>query len=187
MLDDAGLILAYFVGSKKGDSNLDEDALAKFVKEAALLIEDELEAIACSTAYDGFNGYGLDDTDETEEVTLVKNVDVEEGWKVSDMAWNALGSVVIASEVQDHSDWCSHIPKINIYRVDRNGDIQGDGPSQVFNTPSCVTVVQAHPSDSMMFAAGCHTGEVLIYRLDREGESEVMSSGTFPVCWLGFR
>ena len=49
--------------------------------------------------------------------------------------------------------------------------------TQVFNTPSCVTVVQAHPSDSQLVAAGCHTGEILIYRLDREGESELFSSG----------
>ena len=118
-------------GSKSDDNKLDETALAKFLTEAALLIEDELEVIASSTAWDGFNGYGLDDADETEEVTLVKNLDVEEEWKVSDMAWNALGSVVIASLVQDHSDWCSHIPKINVYRVDRNGDVQADEPSQV--------------------------------------------------------
>ena len=41
-----------------------------------------------------------------------------------------------------------------------------------------MTIVQCHPTESMMFAAGCHTGEVLIYRLDREGEEEIASSGS---------
>ena len=55
-----------------GGGQMDEAALAMFVKEAALVIEEELEAIACSTAYEGFNGYGLDVEDDHEEVVLVQ-------------------------------------------------------------------------------------------------------------------
>ena len=118
-------------GEGQERKELDEEALAKFVQKAALIIEDELDAISCSRAYDGFNGYGLEEEDNSEEVTLVKTVDADEGWKVSDMAWNALGSAVVASEVQDHSDWCSHLPRISVYRVDRSGMPQGEKPTQV--------------------------------------------------------
>ena len=153
---------------------MDEAALTKFVNEAALLIEDELEAIACSTAYEGFNGYGLDVEEESEDVSLVTSVEVEEGCLVGDLSWTAHGSSLVASEVQDHSSWCSHVEtRLVVYRVGREGEMEGE--PQVFNTPSCCTAVQAHPTDSQVVAAGCHTGEVLIFRLDREGET--LSSG----------
>ena len=110
---------------------MDEAALAIFVKEAALVIEEELEAIACSTAYEGFNGYGLDVEDDHEEVVLATSVELEEGWKVGDLSWTALGSAMVVSQVQDHSAWCSHVPRLVVYRVGRGGEVQGDDPYQV--------------------------------------------------------
>ena len=46
-----------FVVSSTKQNTVDEAALAKFVSEAAIMIEDELESIALSRAFDMFNGY----------------------------------------------------------------------------------------------------------------------------------
>ena len=48
-----------FVVSSTKQNTVDEVALAKFVTEAATMIEDELESIALSRAFDMFNGYVL--------------------------------------------------------------------------------------------------------------------------------
>ena len=45
-----------FVVSSGHQKTVDEAALAKFVSEAAIMIEDELESIALSRAFDMFNG-----------------------------------------------------------------------------------------------------------------------------------
>ena len=43
------------------------------------MIEDELESIVLSRAWDAFNGYGLDVADDDKDVTLVKHIDIGEG------------------------------------------------------------------------------------------------------------
>ena len=43
------------------------------------MIEDELESIVLSRAWDAFNGYGLDVEEDDKEVTLVKHIDIGEG------------------------------------------------------------------------------------------------------------
>ena len=169
------------VQTEAGDSDksnkVDEAALAKFVTEAAIMIEDELESIALSRAWEGFNGYGLDDEDDDTEVTLVKHVDTKEGWKVGSLSWNNLDSRVVSSLVEDHSDWCSHPARVHVYSVDRNGDLRQDDPTLVLTTQSCITVVTHSRHDTSVLAAGSWTGEVVIYRTDREaGEAEIMSS-----------
>ena len=59
---------------------MDEAALARFVAEAAVMIEDELESIALSRAWEMFNGYGLDTGAGDTEAALVRHVDTEQGW-----------------------------------------------------------------------------------------------------------
>ena len=91
-----------YPGSQTKNKSVDESELAKFVSEAAILIEDELESIAMGRAWELFNGYGLDEDDGDTEVTLVKHIDTEEGWKIGHLSWNSLDSRVIASLVEDH-------------------------------------------------------------------------------------
>ena len=91
-----------YPGSQTKNKSVDESELAKFVSEAAILIEDELESIAMGRAWELFNGYGLDEDDGDTDVTLVKHIDTEEGWKIGDLSWNSLDSRVIASLVEDH-------------------------------------------------------------------------------------
>ena len=136
-------------GSNTNESNkVDETALAKFVSEAALMIEDELESIALSRAWDGFNGYGLDDEDDDKDVTLVKHVDSGEGVKVGSVSWNNLDSRVSVSLVSEHVDWCDHVSSVHVYSVDRNGDLRQDDPSLTLDTQSCLTVLSHSRHDT---------------------------------------
>ena len=48
--------MSLFLVSSTKQNTVDEAALAKFVSEAAIMIEDELESIALSRAFDMFNG-----------------------------------------------------------------------------------------------------------------------------------
>ena len=63
--------------------------------------------------------YGLDDETEDKEVTLVRHLDTEEGWRVGGLTWNSLDSRLVISPVAEHSDWCDHSAKILVYNVDR--------------------------------------------------------------------
>ena len=67
---------------------MDEAALARFVAQAAVMIEHELESIALSRAWEMFNGYGLDTGAGDTEAALVRHVDTEQGWTVGSLAWN---------------------------------------------------------------------------------------------------
>ena len=40
------------------------------------MIEDEMESIVLSRAWEAFNGYGLDAEDDNKELTLVKHIDI---------------------------------------------------------------------------------------------------------------
>ena len=63
--------------------------------------------------------YGLDDETEDKEVTLVRHLDTEEGWRVGGLAWNSLDTRLVISTVEEHSDWCDHTAKILVYNIDR--------------------------------------------------------------------
>ena len=166
-------------GSNTNENNkIDEGALAKFVTEAALLIEDELESIALSRAWEGFNNYGLDDEEDDRDVTLVKHVDTKDGVMVGSVSWNNLDSRVSVSLVSEHVDWCDHVSCVHVYSVDRNCDLRQEEPSLTLDTQSCLTVLSHSKYDTGLLAAGSWTGEVLLYRTDRDpGQAEIMSSG----------
>ena len=141
------------------------------------MIEDEIESIVLSRAWEAFNGYGLDTDDDDKEVTLVKTLDIGEGVKVGDLTWTSLDSSVVASLVEGHSDWCEHGARLEVFSVDRAGDLRQEEPSLVLASPACVTVLQTSTHHPALLAAGCHTGDVIIYRLDRApSEAEIMSS-----------
>ena len=61
-----------------------------------------------------------------------------------------------------------------------SGDLRSEQPSLSLATQSCVTVASHSRHDSGLLAAGSYTGEVTIYRTDREAgaEAELMTSGT---------
>ena len=116
-------------GSTTKENKVDEAALARFVAEAAVMIEDELESIALSRAWEMFNGYGLDTGAGDTEAALVRHVDTEQGWTVGSLAWNSLDSRVAASLVAEHGDWCDHVARVLVYSVDRHGDTRrGEEP-----------------------------------------------------------
>ena len=141
------------------------------------MIEDEIESIVLSRAWEAFNGYGLDTEDDDTEVTLVKTLDIGEAVKVGSLAWSRLDSSVVASLVETHSDWCEHGARLEVFSVDRAGDLRQEEPSLVLASPACVTALQASPHHPAVIAAGCHTGDVVLYRLDRQpAEAEMMSS-----------
>ena len=141
------------------------------------MIEDEMESIVLSRAWEAFNGYGLDAEDDNKELTLVKHIDIGEGLKVGCLCWGSQDSAVVLSVVEDHSDWCEHGARLETVRVDRRGDLRDEEPSLLVTVPSCVTSLQTSPINAALLAAGCHTGDVFIYRTDREpSEAEVMSS-----------
>ena len=141
------------------------------------MIEDEIESIVLSRAWEAFNGYGLDTEDDDKEVTLVKTVDIGEGVKVGSLTWSRLDSSVVASVVEGHSDWCEHGARLCVFSVDRAGDLRQEEPSLVVSSPACVTALTTSPHHPALLAAGCHTGDVLLYRLDKEpAEAEVTSS-----------
>ena len=159
------------------DKKTDEAALARFVAEAALMIEDEIESIVLSRAWEAFNGYGLDAEDDDKEVTLVKHIDIGEGVSVGCLCWSSLDSGVVVSVVESHTDWCEHGARLEVFSVDRRGDLRQEAPGLVVPAPACVTSVQTSSHDSGLLAAGCHTGDVFIYRTDREAaDAELMSS-----------
>ncbi|XP_023341532.1 WD repeat-containing protein 34 isoform X2 [Eurytemora carolleeae] len=151
---------------------LDMDALAEFVNKAALLIEEELDLIATSRAFDTIMSYG-DEDEEENDVTLVNTIEVVDGLSISDIDWNNTGgNLVVGLSGGEHVEWCTHLPDLNIYRVDRSGTIVGGKPQQRFNLPSCISQVAAHPSDPQLLAAGTVTGEILLFKMDR-GENEL--------------
>ena len=127
----------------------------------------------------------------------MRHLDTEEGWRVGGLAWNSLDSRLAVSTVEEHSDWCDHTAKILVYNVDRcrhsviimidkfillrvSGDLRSEQPGLSLATQSCVTVASHSRHDTGLLAAGSYTGEVTIYRTDREtaAEAEIMSSGT---------
>ena len=61
-----------------------------------------------------------------------------------------------------------------------SGDLRSEQPGLSLATQSCVTVASHSRHDTGLLAAGSYTGEVTIYRTDREtaAEAEIMSSGT---------
>ena len=143
------------------------------------MIEDEIESIVLSRAWEAFNGYGLDSEEDDKEVTLVKTLDIGEGVKVGSLTWSRLDSSVVTSLVETggHSDWCEHGARLEMFSVDRTGDLRQEEPSLVVSSPACVTALQTSAHHPNLLAAGCHTGDLSLYRLDREpGEAEVMSS-----------
>ena len=85
--------------------------------------------------------------------------------KVGSLAWNSLDSSVVASVVESHSDWCEHGARLEVFSVDRRGDLRQEEPGIVITAPACVTALKASSQDPALLAAGCHTGDVLIYRL----------------------
>ena len=111
----------------------------------------------------------------------MRHLDTEEGWRVGGLAWNSMDSRLVISTVEEHSDWCDHTAKILVYSVDRSsGDLRSEQPGLSLSTQSCVTVTSHSRHDSGLLAAGSYTGEVTIYRTDREAgaEAELMTSGT---------
>ena len=61
-----------------------------------------------------------------------------------------------------------------------SGDLRSEQPGLSLATQSCVTVTSHSRQDTGLLAAGSYTGEVTIYRTDREAgaEAELMTSGT---------
>ena len=135
------------------------------------MIEDELESIALSRAWDGFNGYGLDDEDDDKDVTLVKHVDSGEGVKVGSVSWNNLDSRVSVSLVSEHVDWCDHVSSVHVYSVDRNGDLRQDDPSLTLDTQSCLTVLSHSRHDTGVDSS---LSPVITYHLVRHASSRVL-------------
>ena len=58
--------------------------------------------------------------------------------------------------------------------------MRSEQPGLSLATQSCVTVTSASRHDPGLLAAGAYTGEITIYRTDREAgaEAELMTSGT---------
>ena len=61
-----------------------------------------------------------------------------------------------------------------------SGDLRSEQPGLSLATQSCVTVTSHSRQDTGLLAAGSYTGEVTIYRTDREAgaEAELMTSST---------
>ena len=61
-----------------------------------------------------------------------------------------------------------------------SGDLRSEQPGLSLATQSCVTVTSHSRQDNGLLAAGSYTGEVTIYRTDREAgaEAELMTSST---------
>ena len=141
---------------------MDEEALAAFLVKAAALVEEELESVATSRAWAGFRGWGEQEEEEGEEVVLAGSAE-QEGWMVSALCWSGGGGSLVCAVGQEHPEWCAHLPRLVVHRVDRSGGLVG-GPEQSLPAPSCPSCLAPHPWDPVMLAVGCHSGEVLVYR-----------------------
>ena len=148
----------------------DPAALARFVTSAALLIEEELELVAGSRAWQAFDSYGLEEEGEC-EVVAAGQAEAGDGWRVSGLAWNSRDSAVVAglvSTLSTHPAWCDHGPGgARVWRVDRAGQPATTTTATV-EAGSCVTAVAPGRQESDLLALGCHTGQIVVERAGSE-------------------
>eukprot|EP00941_MAST-03F_sp_MAST-3F-sp1_P003542 g3542.t1 len=102
------------------------------------------------------------------------------GLECTGVSWSCTGSVVCVSYGRtDHDGWCCHAlsskPALCVWNIFAR-DFKVDKPQLVYETSSCLTCVECHPSNPALVAVGTFNGEIMVFNIALEDDILIASS-----------
>lgn len=93
---------------------------------------------------------------------------------ISWLSWNTQGTLFAAATAHAvHEDWCLHKSQIVLWNVDRS-KIDPKKPHNTLECTGCLTSLAFHPSNPSLLAAGSFNGEVFIFDLSKDENSQLI-------------
>lgn len=163
-------------------------AMANFLLKVAPAMNTQLERNAGSHAFDDFDVFAADESDQmdclhTLSVAWVQpeGADAGDGFEskadsgsgevkaqlpCTGLSWTATGSVLCASFGKlDHEGWCNHRAGLATWNVFSTKE--PTKPDNTFETMSCLMCVACHPLRPSIVAAGTFNGEVVVWDMNK--------------------
>ncbi|XP_060520299.1 cytoplasmic dynein 2 intermediate chain 2-like [Cylas formicarius] len=153
----------------------DMDKLAGWLSRIYPSVRKELDSASKSRA---FKRYPPFQTTNRIEPKLVQELEISSkvGEKdknkntISCLSWNQTGNLIATSQSANHTAWCYHTGVVSVFQLHRNDRLE-ETPVRKFETDSCATALDFHPTNSAILAAGTHIGQIYMWDIYNEMET----------------
>lgn len=156
--------------------DVDDASLMAFLAVVVPEMEKEL-GVAPSSSY-AFDGYEpmWDDMDEDVEKTREVFLEGHTGEQVTDVAWNATGSVLAISFGKLETEgWCEQNSYVCLWNVFKSG-FEAGKPDLKIEVPGFCLCLSFHPKKPAVLAGGTYSGELILWDTANELEPQLASS-----------
>jgi len=171
-------------GGTGGLGAADPAALLRLFGEVLPLVEEALRENVTSTAF-SVPEQLLDDREASVEATETLRPFPQgnaHGLVCTGLSWSATGMVLAASFGRyDISGWCEFPGALATWNLGARGGAREGHPEHVLETAACLMCCKFHPQHPALVAGGAYSGELYVWDLSREGDTQVGKSSITDV------